>query len=700
MGMAPLAIYLAEAGVEVTGWDDGLRPEVASLLEQHGVALCPDLPEQPGLVARSSAIGPAHPLYRCAIDRGARVLRRGELLAEIVADCRLVAVVGSHGKTTTTGLLIHLLCQAGFDFGYLLGGLFRGNHYPPARFAPQSDWVVAEIDESDGTVEGFSPEITVAVNFDWDHADRYRSEADLQAAFQRLFQRTTRRVIVPHGSELLARLVDEEKRLRCAVEQDFNQANTALAIAAAGQMGANLGPGDAVDFPGIQRRQDLLAQVNGVSLLADYAHHPTEISALLDHARRAYPGKQIVVFQPHRYTRTRQFATAFATALCAADAVMLLPVYAASETPLDDGGSAAIVRASGEDWPLVEFREIPPLLDRAIGRAPPTTVLFIGAGDIDRLARQFARDWLLVESWRERLSPATKLTLGEPLASKTTLRVGGEARLYAEPANVGDLRYLLNGAKEHQLPWFILGRGSNLIVSENGFAGIVLHLRSEAFRGFEVLDGGRIRVGAGLALKRLCGLAAKQGLGGFEFLEGVPGTVGGALRMNAGAMGGWIFDIVESLELMTPDGEVRSLDRAEFHIGYRRCQELVDALALSAVLRSETQRESVAIRRTLEAYADRRKESQPREPSAGCIFKNPEGDHAGRIIDQLGLKGERIGGAQVSTVHGNFIVNVGGATSADVLELIRMIRRRVRHERGIELEPEALLVGENWEEVW
>jgi len=699
MGMAPLAIYLAQAGVVVTGWDDGLRPEMAALLRQHGVEVRDALPEHPALVARSSAIGEAHPLFRAARERGARTLRRGELLAEVVADRKLVAVVGSHGKTTTTGFLIHVLAAAGFECGYLLGGLFRREAYPPARFASQSEWVVAEIDESDGTVEGFSPEVTVAVNFDWDHADRYATESELQAAFARLFARTSRRIIIPDSSEALGAVAPPDKTLRCRVPGGFNESNQAMALAAAREIGASAAPGHIAQFPGIHRRQDVLWESSRVTLLADYAHHPTEITALLEHARGEWPGRRIAVFQPHRYTRTRQFARAFAEALKPADQVLLLPVYAASEAPVAGGGSDAIVAASAEAWPVVEAGALPRALDQALADGEPATVLFIGAGDIDAAARAFARDWELAEAMRAEVSPASRVKLAEPLSGKTTLRVGGPARFFAEPASEGDLQGLVRFAKERGLRWFALGRGSNLIVSDRGFPGLVISLHGEAFRGFEPLGEGRIRVGAGLPLKRLCGLAAKAGLSGFEFLEGIPGSVGGALRMNAGAMGGWIFDVVESVRLMTGDGVVRELRRSDFNAGYRRCEELVDALALSAVIRSGSSGEAPAIRARMNDYAGRRKESQPREPSAGCIFKNPPGGHAGKMIDELGLKGLRVGGAEVSGVHGNFIINTGGASAADVLELIRQIRARTREARATALEPEALLVGERWEDV-
>ena len=297
------------------------------------------------------------------------------------------------------------------------------------------------------------------------------------------------------------------------------------------------------------------------------------------------------------------------------------------------------------------------------------------------------------------LSPAAKLKREEPLALKTTMRVGGAARVYAEPASVADLQALLRKAHGQGVDVFMLGRGSNLIVPDEGVDGLVIALAHESGARFDPDENGRVWVGAGLRLKNLCGLAAKAGLVGFEFLEGIPGNVGGALRMNAGAMGGWMFDVVEEVQLMTMAGEVRTLERSAMHVAYRHCAELQEAIALGARLRPAAQAEADAVKRQMDAYSRKRHESQPREPSAGCIFKNPAGTSAGRLIDEAGLKGERIGDAEVSPVHANFIVNRGRATGADVLALIRRVRAHVREAKGVDLEPEALLYGKNWKDV-
>jgi len=206
-------------------------------------------------------------------------------------------------------------------------------------------------------------------------------------------------------------------------------------------------------------------------------------------------------------------------------------------------------------------------------------------------------------------------------------------------------------------------------------------------------------VGAGLRLKNLCGLAIKSGCQGFEFLEGIPGSVGGALRMNAGAMGGWMFDVVDAVQLMTMAGEIRVLTKAEMHFDYRHCSDLIDTIALGAWLRPAASAAATDIRRQIDAYQKKRVESQPREPSAGCIFKNPPGGSAGRLIDTAGLKGTRVGDAEISAVHANFIVNRGHATSADIIGLVRQVRAQVKAAHGVDLEPEVMLYGRDWRDV-
>ena len=292
----------------------------------------------------------------------------------------------------------------------------------------------------------------------------------------------------------------------------------------------------------------------------------------------------------------------------------------------------------------------------------------------------------------QRVSRATVIRCDEPLAKHTTLRVGGPADVYVEPASEEDLAAVLAYCHERCRQFFVLGRGSNLLVKNGGIRGVVICLAHAHFSRIEV-TGERLNCGAGARLKGVAVEARAKGLAGLEFMEGIPGSVGGALRMNAGAMGVVIFDVVESVRLMSFDGMVLERPARELAAAYRSCPVLTTHIALSAVLRGQPgTREAIGQR--MNEYSRKRWQSQPAAPSAGCMFKNPASIPAGKLIDELGLKGLRVGGALVSVEHGNFIVNDGTATARDVLELIEIIRQRARGERGIELETEVEVVGE------
>lgn len=748
MGVGPLALYLAQLGFVVSGEDDALTAPMQVLLARGGVTVTATgaVPAACGLVAHSSAIPPDHPAVTAARARGLPLLRRGELLAAVTRGQKLVAVCGSHGKTTTSAMLASALDAAGFPAGYVLGGL-PADGSAPAR-AGTNGWVVAEIDESDGTIAQFSPEITVAVNLDWDHPDHYPRLADLEAEFGALFDRTRGTVLVSDACALSRRLAAGRPKVRTfgrtgdyrggvgtgtagriglslggllppveitvRAAGEFNAANATAALAAAHLMGVTLSPGLLAGYAGVRRRQTVLLATEGLTVLEDYAHHPAEIRALLGSLRSRAGGRLVVVFQPHRFSRSAQFKAEFAAALAAADALFLIDVYGAGEAPVAGGTTADLRAALHAAAPALAVTYRPDDADGTLAaltqdRRPGDLVAFVGAGDIDGLARrwlQTAATNSQTERWSGHaaalsaaVSAGTRVGQEEPLASRTTMRVGGAARLYAEPADMADLQALVHGARARGVPVLLLGRGSNLIVPDAGVDALVLSLRAPAWEKFEPRADGTVWAGAGLRLKNLCGLATKAGLAGFEFLEGIPGNLGGALRMNAGAMGGWIFDVVESVQLLTPEGEVCIVSRTDLHVGYRHCDELHEGIALGALLRPAAPSAAAEISRQIDVYRDRRQKSQPREPSAGCIFKNPPGDSAGRLIDVSGLKRARVGDAAVSEVHANFIINAGHATAADVIGLVRQVRARVAATQGVWLEPEVLLFGGDWGDV-
>ena len=714
MGMAPLASWMSQAGYLISGYDASLQESVRRHLQASGVHLYDLLlaEELDGFdqIVYSSALRNEHPLIRAARARGLNCIRRGEMLARIARGKKLIAVAGSHGKTTTTGMIAYAMRRLSMDVNYILGGLFTDPLLPPAQLS-NSPWLIAEIDESDGTIEQIDPELTLILNLDWDHADHYREPAQLEATFRDLVARTRETVFLPVGLKIdvpdTAKLVFYDSH----GEGDFNQANARAANALLGYFNADVPDHVLSGFPGIARRQGLLLDTADLTIIEDYAHHPTEIAALIQTLKqRASVRRLVVVFQPHRYTRTLHFKKGFAETLAAADVCFLLPVYGAHEAVVEGGTIQDLVEAfSGQERPVVLDAGLPGVRRiLSFVAAEPTLLAFIGAGDIEDFSAAVVSLFLHPEGrvagacrhfLERRLSKETLVKENEPLANKTTMRIGGPARLYAEPASFADLRQLLKAAKLFDLKYFCLGRGSNLLVPDEGFDGLVIRFSAPVWRSMRDLGEGRIWVGAGCRLKELCGQAAKSGLSGFEFLEGIPGAVGGALCMNAGAMGSWMFDVVERVQFIDATGVYQDWPKESFNFGYRKVEEISRGIALGAILRSREPEEEKSIRCRIDSYASVRKESQPRGSSAGCIFKNPEGSYAGKLIDEHGLKGLRVGAAEVSAVHGNFIVNQGGATARDVIELVRQIRARVHAASGYELEPEVLLVGREWSDV-
>lgn len=284
----------------------------------------------------------------------------------------------------------------------------------------------------------------------------------------------------------------------------------------------------------------------------------------------------------------------------------------------------------------------------------------------------------------------------EPMARYTSFRIGGPAALFIECATVSDITRTLEVVRQNDMPWMVVGKGSNLLVSDDGFNGAVISLGSE-FKKFAFPDREQdenlLVAGAGAILSNLVQAAFKNGYSGFEFAVGIPGTLGGALFMNAGSANEWIGTIVDWVTVFSPESGLKRYRGEELDWGYRHSGIRHDEIVLECGLRI-TPGHTGQIRARMEASLKRRRKTQPLTlPSAGSVFRNPEGDSAGRIIEELGFKGYKVGGAEVSSLHANFIVNTGNAKAWDVVEIITQIRKRVKEEYDRELQPEIRFVG-------
>lgn len=281
----------------------------------------------------------------------------------------------------------------------------------------------------------------------------------------------------------------------------------------------------------------------------------------------------------------------------------------------------------------------------------------------------------------------------EPMKKHTTFRIGGAADYYLCPHTPEEIREIIQVCREEQIPWFVIGNGSNLLVSDSGYRGAVIQI----YRNFSrvVCEETVIRAQAGALLSQIASQAQKSSLTGFEFAAGIPGTLGGAVTMNAGAYGGEMKDVLKSATVLTGDGQIRRLSAEELKLGYRtsiiKSGEYTVLEAEIGLERGDEEK----IRSRMEELREQRKTKQPLEyPSAGSTFKRPEGYFAGKLIMDAGLRGFCVGGAQVSEKHCGFVINTGDATAADVVGLIREIQRRVEEQFGVKLEPEVRFLGE------
>lgn len=288
-----------------------------------------------------------------------------------------------------------------------------------------------------------------------------------------------------------------------------------------------------------------------------------------------------------------------------------------------------------------------------------------------------------------------KVLENEPLSKHTTIKIGGPADLFIEPSNREDLAKALEIIKNHGAKWRAIGRGSNLLVADKGIEGVVIKLGS-GMDDFE-LDGEILTVGGGYSIIKLSTIISKKGLSGLEFASGIPGSIGGAVYMNAGAHGSDMSKILVKALVLFEDGTLEWLTNEQLEFSYRTSilQAKKPGICIGAVLKLQ-KGEKEDIVAVMQKNKDYRRETQPwNYPCAGSIFRNPLPKYAGQLVEEAGLKGHQIGGAQISEMHGNFIVNAGGATAQDVLDLIDFVKKNILERYGVTMETEVEIIGRN-----
>jgi UDP-N-acetylmuramate--alanine ligase len=736
-GMSGLAALLLELGHEVSGSDKASTQETARL-SRLGLRFCgPHRAEDVEgieIVIYSSAIKPDNPILAKARDRAVRLLRRAEALAAIMQSKRGIVIAGMHGKTTTSAMTAHVLRESGQHPSHYIGAeipILGSN----AHWDALGEYFVAEGDESDGTIQCFSPEHSLILNIEEEHLDFYSDLKAIEKVFQTLMDQTSGSVFYSADDANASRICRSARKAISygfSDSSDYRGADIELqnfaSVFCVYRGGKQLGeavlnvPGrhnvhNAVGvialvtelgipfekiasslrrFQHARRRFEIKYSSERFLLVDDYAHHPTEISATLRTAKSTGRKRVLAMFQPHRYSRTKALRKEFGAAFDDADRVVITDVYPASEAPLPGVTGQTIadeIQQHGHRGVTYQ-----PRLDRLhcdIGNLidPGDLVLSLGAGNIHEQLSILAADLVIAERLKTIVGEFGDVRLYEPLAKHTTLRVGGPAQFWVEPRDERAFAEIIRFCRRETVPLFVIGRGSNLLVRDGGIQGVVVHPSGGEFDRVTV-EGSEITAGVGAKLKEVTYAAKAAGLGGLEWMEGIPGSVGGSLRMNAGAMGSQLFENVVRVRYLDAEGGGHVAVPADFDVGYRQVADLEKNYAVSAVFRAQPATPD-DIARKLEASQEKRRSSQPSAKSAGCIFKNPESCPAGKLVDELGLKDSHVGKARVSEVHGNFIVNDGGATASEVLQLIDRIKTTAREKRGIELETEVQIVGQD-----
>ena len=729
MGVGPLGLFLVKMGHDVFGYDDYPDAKIVSRLQSHGIVMLEHLHGKRDfdevIVSRAIQYTPDRLKRFEKRYSKAKIVFRGDYLAKLAKQFKSVVIAGTHGKTSTTGNLVSLLQATGTHFSYIVGGYFANNAVDAAHYDVDSKWLVIEVDESDGTIENFKPDVAVVTNIELDHVDYYETESRLLKVFNNLVARARSRVFLGEQAALTLGLDPDRPKRKHEILSKSQQGdpfleNRKLAEAVAVWICGDPGKQFPEEIAAVERRQEVLQLPARKWVVTDYAHHPSELAALKKWVNSRFSDAVVHwIFQPHRYSRTVALKDGFVRELSPLNPC-LLPEYPAFEAYVEAGSSRALLKGLEEKGSRVKYCETPLVLSKYLHgteepdyQIKPEVYVFAGAGDI-----VLWRDWVVHslsgfpsgmafsdiqlsdEQWlsfhQARFEKdGSYVACDETLKRKTTLNVGGNARFYVEPASLESLQLVLKTSKMLGLEVHMMGKGSNLLVSDSGIDAVVIRLNKELWTKCEHLGGRQFWLGAGLSLKRFGRAAMEAGVSGFSFLDGIPGSVGGAVRMNAGAMGSEMGGRVLEVECLDYSGKRVRLSREELGFTYRHCKAAEKLIVLHVLVEGKGLEAPAKIEESLESMRQKRIASQPAEPSAGCMFKNPTGDSAGRLIDQAGLKGFRIGGASISQKHGNFLVTSKDTYAGDVLAVIEHVRAVVKEHYGVQLEQEIQMFPAN-----
>lgn len=795
-GMSAIATLLSESGHVVSG-SDAVDSQRLNELEGRGVTVVVGHDAanigNVDVVVASTAVTEDNPEFQAARERGIPVLRRKEFLTTIAHGAQVLAVTGTHGKTTTSSMLAVALDTLRLDPSFLIGSsvpqLQRGDHLSGAAHRGVGDYFVLEADESDGSFSAAPRFGAILTNLEADHLDFWGTYDALEAACVDFLQTTVgprvyclddpgaqqvakkartntsnddslwwsygqhgdARVRVHNigatnlGATFTVQVGNDTAEVNLRVLGTHNVLNATAVIALLVALGIDLDRAAFAvgQYQGVQRRFERRGSYNGIDFVDDYAHLPTEIQATVQAARSGDWNRRIGIFQPHRFTRTQRYWDEFAASFRGLDALIILDIYPASEPPIPNITSKQLTHVVTETSGVASVQYLATFDDVVAwgveNLQPGDLCLSLGAGSVTELPDLMIRALADVGHGQpdttvliDQLANATELPVefDKALGRLTTYKVGGTCDGYVRITTQSELEQLLGFTADLarngiEFPVAVVGKGSNLLVADRGFRGLVVQLDGQFAvieqtaidqtsieavatpRGETQVDdtsvdaavsssqpsGVIVRAGGAVSLPVLARKTVSWGLSGFEWGVGVPGSIGGAVRMNAGGHGSDMAAVVVNATVADlHSGHVRIWDATELDFGYRHSAIQPHHVVCGAELLLESSNDPDLGDRLSEIVQWRR-HHQPGGQNAGSVFRNPDGDSAGRLIEAAGCSGLRIGTAEVSTKHANFIQADPGGNADDVLALMQTVQRRVLEQFNVRLHPETVLIG-------
>lgn len=747
VAMANLAVILKKMGKDVSGSDLEEEFITDKLLRDNNIKWqigFDNLPKNVNLVVYSAAHqGTKNPLIKKAVSKKIKIISQADLLGELINNFQIkIAVSGCHGKTTTASLLAYALKKLKAKPSYLVGVPFftdnQGADYQDKKY------FIIEADEygvnppADKTPKflKLNPDWIICTNIDFDHPDVYKDIEETKKTFIKFFN--NKRLILCLDDKNIFQSIKQLKnknyitygfskdaeysiknwqvnkdgsdfdifektnklgRFKISLFGKHNIANATAVIVQLLQLGYKVEEikKSLIDFRGAKRRFELVYKKNETYLFDDYAHHPSEIKATIEAGRKRFPDKRIIViFQPHTFSRTQHLFEEFRESLSASDIGLILPIFASAREKSNQFhiDSKEIVKGRNNLFYVDSEKQLIKNLEKIIKKGD--VIFTMGAGDVyklkNRLIERINNLELRIKNVKKKLSIEKNKNISHFLTLKNKVK----AEYFLEAKTREDLIEAKKYSLKNKISIFILGGGSNLAITKNQLKGLIV---KNSYLNLKVLEEGQkdviISVSSGYPIGLLIAKSIENGWSGFEYHQGLPGTVGGAIYMNSKWTKPMVYfgDNLIYAYLIDDKGKVKRVDRSYFKFAYDySILQKTSEVVLEGIFQVKKNDPKI-IKKRAKFALDYRKKTQPYGvASSGCFFKNPGKISAGYLIDKAGLKGFSLGSYSVSQIHANFIINKGEGKREDLLELISIIKKRVKEKFDIELEEEVIVI--------